>query len=51
MSDKAALSRLPAAERDEWAALWQQVDALYQRTRPTNPTTRAAGTAPGAPTR
>jgi serine/threonine protein kinase/Flp pilus assembly protein TadD len=39
--DAAALARLPGAERQQWQALWQEVEALRQR----------AGAPPGAATR
>jgi Tfp pilus assembly protein PilF len=31
LRDKAALDKLPAAERDDWQRLWADVDALLQR--------------------
>jgi hypothetical protein len=40
---EAALSRLPAAEREQWAALWQRVDSLHQRIRAPNPVPAGAG--------
>jgi serine/threonine-protein kinase len=49
--DDAALSRLPAAERDEWVALWQRVDAVRQRTRAPNPTPGGTGAAHGGTAR
>jgi hypothetical protein len=31
LRDKAALEKLPAAERDPWQRLWADVDSLFQR--------------------
>jgi hypothetical protein len=33
LREKAALDKLPAAERDAWQRLWADVDALLKRTQ------------------
>jgi serine/threonine-protein kinase len=52
LRDKAALEKLPAAERDAWQRLWAEVDALLKRVREGTPVTGKAPTpSPGPPAR